>query len=76
MPACAARNLFARRHARRPSHVAQRSSRARRRLTRLAPAAPAVCAINRLSDLLFVMARSLNHSQGVGDVLWRPAQKP
>ena len=26
--------------------------------------------LNRLSDLLFVMARSLNRSAGVGDVLW------
>ncbi|MEC9341428.1 MAG: cob(I)yrinic acid a,c-diamide adenosyltransferase [Pseudomonadota bacterium] len=26
--------------------------------------------LNRLSDLLFVMARSLNRAAGVGDVLW------
>ena len=27
--------------------------------------------LNRLSDLLFVMARSLNHDAGQADVLWR-----
>ena len=27
--------------------------------------------LNRLSDLLFVLARSLNHAAGTGDVLWR-----
>ena len=27
--------------------------------------------LNRLSDLLFVMARHLNQSAGVGDVLWQ-----
>ena len=27
--------------------------------------------LNRLSDLLFVMARSLNHSAGRADVLWK-----
>lgn len=27
--------------------------------------------LNRLSDLLFVLARSVNHSAGTGDVLWR-----
>jgi len=27
--------------------------------------------LNRLSDLLFVMARSLNHAEGVPDVLWQ-----
>ncbi len=57
--------------------VCRRAERRVVALTRLAPAAPAgLRYLNRLSDLLFVMARSLNHSQGVGDVLWRPAQKP
>ncbi len=28
--------------------------------------------LNRLSDLLFVMARALNHSVGLSDVLWKP----
>jgi cob(I)alamin adenosyltransferase len=32
--------------------------------------------LNRLSDLLFVMARALNRAAGHGDVLWRPAVKP
>lgn len=27
--------------------------------------------LNRLSDLLFVLARTLNHQQGSGDVLWQ-----
>jgi cob(I)alamin adenosyltransferase len=30
--------------------------------------------LNRLSDLLFVLARSLNASSGSPDVLWRPAR--
>lgn len=30
-----------------------------------------VCYLNRLSDLLFVLARSLNYSAGVKDVLWK-----
>lgn len=35
---------------------------------------PALRYLNRLSDLLFVMARSLNRAAGVPDVLWqRPA---
>jgi cob(I)alamin adenosyltransferase len=32
--------------------------------------------LNRLSDLLFVMARALNQANGTLDVLWQPAQKP
>ena len=31
--------------------------------------------LNRLSDLLFVMARALNHTNGTPDILWQPAQK-
>ena len=31
--------------------------------------------LNRLSDLLFVLARYVNHAAGEGDVLWRPAGK-
>ena len=31
--------------------------------------------INRLSDLLFVMARSLNHAAGEADVLWQHDRK-
>jgi len=30
--------------------------------------------VNRLSDLLFIMARSLNASSGNADVLWQPAR--
>jgi cob(I)alamin adenosyltransferase len=30
-----------------------------------------LCYLNRLSDLLFVMARSLNHASGRPDVLWQ-----
>lgn len=32
--------------------------------------------LNRLSDLLFVMARATNQSSSVADVLWQPAPKP
>ncbi len=49
--------------------------RAERAITRLAEtdsvSAPAVGYINRLSDLLFVMARLTNENEA-GDVLWRP----
>jgi len=31
--------------------------------------------LNRLSDLLFVMARAMNNASGTPDVLWQPAQK-
>lgn len=31
--------------------------------------------LNRLSDLLFMMARAANHHAGVHDVLWVPAKK-
>lgn len=30
--------------------------------------------LNRLSDLLFVMSRSLNHAQDINDVLWQPGR--
>jgi cob(I)alamin adenosyltransferase len=30
--------------------------------------------LNRLSDLLFVMARAANHDSGDGDVLWQPGE--
>lgn len=32
--------------------------------------------LNRLSDLLFVLARYLNSMQGKADVLWQPAHRP
>jgi cob(I)alamin adenosyltransferase len=49
--------------------------RAERQVARLAkhgePVSGAVQAyLNRLSDLLFVIARYLNHMTGTGDVLW------
>ena len=31
--------------------------------------------LNRLSDLLFVLARALNRAAGAGDTLWRPSPK-
>ena len=50
--------------------------RAERRLVTLGRQAEVnaatLCYLNRLSDLLFVMARSLNHRAGAGDVLWQP----
>jgi cob(I)alamin adenosyltransferase len=30
--------------------------------------------LNRLSDMLFVMARAANHDSGAGDVLWEPGE--
>jgi cob(I)alamin adenosyltransferase len=49
--------------------------RAERRLVHLAGREPvrgeAVRFLNRLSDLLFVLARSVNRAAGVPDVLWR-----
>ncbi len=30
--------------------------------------------LNRLSDLLFVMARAANHDSGDGDVMWQPGE--
>lgn len=43
-----------------------------RRQTEINPAV--VHYLNRLSDLLFVVARYLNHSAGSGDVLWTPGR--
>jgi cob(I)alamin adenosyltransferase len=31
--------------------------------------------VNRMSDLLFAMARRANHDAGVGDVPWVPAKR-
>lgn len=49
--------------------------RAERRLTRLCRAEPvtpiSLQYLNRLSDLLFVMARTLNRQAGMPDVLWK-----
>ncbi len=50
--------------------------RAERRIVTLAEAAPVSAAtvpfINRISDLLFALARRANHEAGVEDVAWRP----
>ena len=35
-----------------------------------------ICYLNRLSDLLFVMARAANQAVGTADVIWRPAGQP
>jgi cob(I)alamin adenosyltransferase len=54
--------------------------RAERRLVSLARAEAvgphSVQYLNRLSDLLFVTARYLNHDQQVADVLWQPRRPP
>lgn len=54
--------------------------RAERSLVAMKPTDPinpaALAYINRLSDLLFVLARVLNGADGSGDVLWRPTPKP
>jgi cob(I)alamin adenosyltransferase len=60
-------------------HVARTvCRRAERRLVSLtreeSVSAPALRYLNRLSDLLFVMARYINRQQGVGDVLWQPGR--
>jgi len=56
-------------------HARTVSRRAERRVVTLADAEsvsePALGYLNRLSDLLFVMARHLNRVTGHGDVLWR-----
>ncbi|HEB92418.1 MAG TPA: cob(I)yrinic acid a,c-diamide adenosyltransferase [Gammaproteobacteria bacterium] len=61
------------------AHVARSvCRRAERRLIRLQrdqPLSPQTIGyLNRLSDLLFVLARHLNHSQQNGDVLWQPGR--
>ena len=58
------------------AHVARTvCRRAERAIVRLAAhetvSDPARRYLNRLSDLLFVMARGLNHAAGRPDVLWR-----
>ncbi len=53
--------------------------RAERRLVTLhleQPLSPVtLCYLNRLSDLLFVLARDLNRQANVPDVLWQPGYK-
>ncbi|HJW80622.1 MAG TPA: cob(I)yrinic acid a,c-diamide adenosyltransferase [Acidiferrobacterales bacterium] len=57
--------------------VCRRAERRVYTLSRSEPVSPvALKYLNRLSDLLFVMARALNQTSSVPDVLWQPAQKP
>ncbi|CAM3369510.1 Corrinoid adenosyltransferase [Bordetella sputigena] len=52
--------------------VCRRAERAVVALQRLEPVnKPVLQYLNRLSDLLFVMARAANRAQGMGDVYWR-----
>jgi cob(I)alamin adenosyltransferase len=55
--------------------VARRAERALVSLSREETISPAgLKYLNRLSDLLFVTARFLNHQSGQGDVLWQPGK--
>jgi len=57
--------------------VCRRAERRVYTLSRSEPVSPVTLKyLNRLSDLLFVMARAMNQASGVPDVLWQPAQKP
>jgi cob(I)alamin adenosyltransferase len=63
------------------SHMARTvCRRAERRVYSLScrePVSPvALKYLNRLSDLLFVLARALNRASNTPDVLWQPAPKP
>ena len=52
--------------------VCRRAERALVTLTQQEPVAPAMLAyLNRLSDLMFVLARVLNRHSGTGDVYWQ-----
>jgi cob(I)alamin adenosyltransferase len=56
--------------------VCRRAERRVYTLSRDEPVSPvSLKYLNRLSDLLFVMARALNKASGTPDVLWQPAQK-
>ena len=58
--------------------VCRRAERALVRLSRETSLSPvSLKYLNRLSDLLFVLARALNRAAGVPDVLWqRTTPKP
>ncbi len=62
-------------------HVARTiCRRAERRISRLLPAQADLADMilpymNRLSDLLFVLARATNRTSGAGDVEWRPVRR-
>jgi cob(I)alamin adenosyltransferase len=56
--------------------VCRRAERRVYGLSRHEPVAPATLQyLNRLSDLLFVMARAINRAAGVPDILWQPTPK-
>lgn len=62
-------------------HLARTTLRlAERRMVALHRVSPvrseALQYVNRLSDLLFVMARAANHRRGVREVVWNPANRP
>lgn len=57
--------------------VCRRAERRVYTLARHQPVSPvSLKYLNRLSDLLFVMARALNHAAGTPDTLWQPARRP
>ncbi len=57
--------------------VCRRAERRVYTLSRVEPVSPvSLKYLNRLSDLLFVMARAANQANGTVDVLWQPAHKP
>ena len=63
------------------AHVSRATCRRAERvlvaLTREQAVPPAVLQyVNRLSDLLFVLSRTLNRHAGTGDVLWQPKKGP
>lgn len=63
------------------AHVCRATCRrAERSIVALSHAAPLgpnlLRYVNRLSDLLFVLARTLNRTAGVGDVLWEKGARP
>ncbi len=56
--------------------ICRRAERRVYSLSRLEPVSPAALRyLNRLSDLLFVLARLLNQAAGSGDVLWQPTPR-
>lgn len=57
--------------------VCRRAERRVYTLSRNEPVSPvSLKYLNRLSDLLFVMARTLNRRAGSPDILWQPARRP
>jgi cob(I)alamin adenosyltransferase len=57
--------------------VCRRAERRVYTLSRSEPVSPvSLKYLNRLSDLLFVLARAVNQASGTADVLWQPAPKP